>query len=120
MAGGTCPTVAGEREVGAAEREPELDEALAVDGLAGDDGDAELLFQPGDPHGEAGLGREVHHVQHEDDGPAEIEDLVHEVEITLEVGRIDDAQDAIRLWGVGAAAEQHVAGHGLVGRAGRE
>jgi hypothetical protein len=45
---------------------------------------------------------------------------VDEVEITLEVRRIDDAQDAIRLWGVGAPAEQHIAGHGLVGRAGGE
>ena len=62
-------------------------------------------------------GGEVHHVEHEDDGPAEVEDLVDEVEVPLEVRGIDDAEDAVGLRRVGAAAEQDVAHHRLVGRA---
>ena len=111
------PRVPGERQVGPAHGDAQLDQASTVDGLAGDDGDAELLLQAGNADVEPGLRGEVHHVQHEDDRTAEVEDLVDQVEVPLEVGRVDDAEDAVGLRGVAAPAEQHVARDGLVGRA---
>src|SRR5690606_27971407 len=68
--GGHGPGVAREREVGAAHGELELDDADAAGGFAGDDGDAEVLFQPGDADVEAGGAGQVHHVEDEDDGAA--------------------------------------------------
>ncbi len=114
------PRMARERQVVAAHGELELDEALAVDGLAGDHGDAEFLFHAGGAHHEAGTLGDVHHVKNEDHGAAEIKDLVNEVEVALEVGGVGDAHDAVGHRGVGAAAEEHVAENGLVGRAGGE
>ena len=117
---GNSPGVAGEREIGAAHRELEFDEAPAVDGFAGDDGDAEFLFEAGDVDGGTGGGGEVHHVDDEKHRPAEVENLVNEVEVSFEIGRVDDAEDAVGLGGVGAAAEEDVAGDGFVGGAGGE
>src|SRR5258708_3196178 len=93
---------AGGGEVDAAHGELQLDEALAVDRLAGDDRDAKLLLKAADADLQAGGFREVHHVHDEDDGAAEIEDLVDEIEVPLEVGGIDDAKDAVGLRRVGA------------------
>ena len=45
---------------------------------------------------------------------------MNEVEVPFEVGGVDDAEDAVGWRGVGAAAEEHIAGDGLVGRTGGE
>ena len=45
---------------------------------------------------------------------------MNEVEVALEVGGVGNADDAVGGGGVGAAAEEDVAGDGLVGRAGGE
>ena len=110
----------GEGEIGAAHREFKFDEAAAVDGFASDDGDAELVLKAGDANGEAGLGGEIHHVQHENHRAAKIENLVNEVEVSFEIGRVDDAENAVGLCGVGTAAEEHVSRDGLVGGTGGE
>ncbi len=51
---------------------------------------------------------------------AEVEDLVNEVEIAFEIRGIDDTDDAVRLRGVLAAAEEHIAQDGFIRRAGGE
>ena len=56
------------------------------------------------------LAREVHHVQDQNHGAAKIEDLVNEIEIPLEIRRVDDAEDSIGLGRVRAPPEQDVAG----------
>ena len=38
-----------------------------------------------------GGGGEVHHVYNENDGAAEVENLMNEIEVSFEVGGIDDA-----------------------------
>ena len=108
--------MARKRQVGPAHRELQIDEAFAVDGFAGDDGNAEFVFEPGHADVESGLRRQVHHVKDEDDGSAQIENLMNEIKIPLEVRRIHDAQDAIGLFRIGAATEQHVPGDRFVGR----
>ena len=45
---------------------------------------------------------------------------MNEVEISLEVGGVDDADDAVRLNHVGAAAKEHIANNRLVGRTRRK
>ena len=117
---GHIPAVARQRQINAAHRELQLDDTLAVDGLAGDDGDAQFLFEAGDADLQAGGFGEIHHVHDEDDGAAEIEYLMNEVEVPLEICGVDDAEDAVGLRRVGPAAEEDVAGDRLVGRAGGE
>ena len=87
---------------------------FAVRRLAGDDRDAQRLLQPRDADREPRPGGKVHHVEDQDDGPAEVQHLVDKVEVPLEVRRIDDAEDPVGLGRVRPAAEEHVARHGLV------
>ena len=69
---------------------------------------------------ESGPSGEIHHVEHQNHGATEIENLVNEIEVSLEIGGVDDAEDAIGLRGIGAATEEHVASHGFIGRTSRE
>ena len=93
--GGDIPGVTGEREIRATHGEFELDEAAAVNGFAGDDGDAEFFFEAGGADVETGARSEVHHVQHQDNGAAQIENLMNEIEISFKVGGVDDAKDSV-------------------------
>ena len=110
----------GQRQVGPAHRHAQLHEALAVDGFAGNHRDTQLALEACGADAQAGLRRHIHHVQHEDDGPAQVENLVNEIEISLEVVGVDDAEDAVGLRRVGPAAEQDIAGDRLVGRTRRQ
>jgi hypothetical protein len=47
-----------------------MSEAAAVNGFAGDDGDAEFFFEAGGADVETGARGEIHHVQHEDNWAA--------------------------------------------------
>src|ERR1017187_1494696 len=100
-----------------ADRELELDDPLSVGRLARYDRYAKQLAQPGDTDRYPRLGREVHHVEDEDDGAPQVQYLVDEVQVSLEVRGVDDAEHPVRLRGVEAPAQEHVARHGLVGRA---
>ncbi len=86
-------------------------------GFAGDDGNAEFALEFGGVDLHAGGHRHIHHVEGDDDGPAEIEDLVDEVEVALEIRGVDDADDPVGLRRVEAPAEEHIAQYRFVGRA---
>ena len=107
--------MSGERQFGATHGDAQFHDTAVVHRLAGDDRHAELFLQFGGVDGHSGTAREVHHVEHHDHGPAEIEDLVGEIEVPLEVGRVEHADDTVGLRCIGAATEQHVSGDGLVG-----
>ena len=94
----------GEGKIFAAKGGFEFGDALAGGGLHGDDGDAEALAEGGGVDGLLALGDDVDHVEDEDSGEAEFEDLGDEVEVALEVGGVDDADDAIGARGAGLAA----------------
>ena len=110
----------GEREVFAAEGGFEFGDALAGGGLHGDDGDAEALTEGRGVNGLLALGDDVDHVEDEDGGETKFEDLGDEVEVALEVGGVDDADDAVGARGAGLAAEEDVAEDGFVRGAGVE
>jgi len=78
------------------------------------------VFEAGNAQIKAGVHGQIHHVEHENDGPAEVEHLMYEVEVSLEVGGVDDADDAVGLRHVGATTKEHIAHNGLVGRTRRE
>ena len=69
---GDVPRMARERQVGAAHGEPELDQALAADGFAGNDGHAEFLREFVGENRHARLGGEVHHVEDHDHRAPEV------------------------------------------------
>jgi hypothetical protein len=92
------------------------DEAFAVHRFAGDNGDAELVFEACHANVEARGHGDIHHVEHKDHRSAEVENLVNEIEISLQIRGVDDAKDPVRLWSIGPPAEQHIARHGFVGR----
>ncbi len=60
------------------------------------------------------LGR-VDHRQRDDHRPAEIDELLEQIEPLVEPSRVDDGQDRVRARRAGDAAEQHVDGDLLVG-----
>ena len=104
-----------QRKVRPAHRQPEFENSLAVRRLAGDDRNSQLVLEPRHPQVEPGSRRQVHHVQHQDHRPAEIEHLVDQIKIPFEIRGIDNADDAIGLRRVDAPAEQHVADDRFVG-----
>ena len=108
--------MAGQREVRPAHRQPQFEDALAVRRLAGDDRDAQFVFEPGNAHVKPRSHGEIHHVQHQDRGSAEIKHLMDQVQISLKIRRIDDADDAVRLRRVGPPAKEDIAHNCLVGR----
>ena len=58
---------------------------------------------------------QVHHVEHEQQRPSQLDDLEGQVEVAVEVGRVDDEDDEVGGRRVGLQAEQHVAHDHLVG-----
>ena len=113
--GGNIPSVPGQREVWTAHGDLELDEAFAVHRFARDDGNAECLLESRDADSEAGGSGQIHHVDDENDGATQVENLVNEIEISFQIRGIDDAKNPVGLRGVGAATEEDVAGHGFIG-----
>src|SRR3954470_1800578 len=105
-----------EREIMTTHGHAELDQTLAVDGLTRNHRDAELVFQARDADVERRVHREIHHVQDEEDGPAEIENLVNEIEVSLQIRGIDNAENPIRLRRVSATTEETVARDGSIRR----
>jgi hypothetical protein len=60
----------------------------------------------------------IDHVQHQNRRQAEFEHLGDHVEIALDIGGIDHADDTVRTRRIGPAAQQHIPQNGLIGRAG--
>ena len=111
---GNVPAVARQLQVRPAHREAKLQQAPAVDRLARNDRDAQRVLEARHAQVAPAGRREVHHVQRENDGPAQIQHLMDEIEVPLEIGGVDDADDAVGLRDVGAAAKEHVAHDGFV------
>ncbi len=60
----------------------------------GDDGQPDLLLQELGVDDVARLFHRVHHVERDDDGDVDLHELRGQIEVALEVGRIDDIDDA--------------------------
>ena len=110
------PAMARQRKVCPAHRQSQLEDALAVRRLAGNNRDAQLVFEPGNAQVKPRSHGEIHHVQHQDHGPAQIEHLMDQIQIPLDIRGIDDADDAVRLHRVGPSAEKDIAHDRLVWR----
>ena len=93
----------------------ELGHAVPLERRRLDDGAAQLLRQAGHVDLVAALLHEVHHVERHHDGHAQIEDLRGQVQVALEVRRVHEVHDD-----VGAAVQQVVARHDLLGRVRRQ
>ena len=76
---------------------------------------AELTLELFDIDAVAVLLDEVHHVQRDDHGDAELGELGGQIEVALEVRRVDDVQDRVR-----ALGDQIVTGDDLLQRVGGE
>ncbi len=110
----------GRRKIGAAHRHTKLEQPGAGVRLTGDHRHAEAARERRHIDPQTGGSRLIHHVEHNDDRQAKVEDLRGEVEVPLEIGRVDDAHDTVGAWCIAAAAEQHIAQHRLVGRTRRQ
>ncbi len=64
----------------------------------GDDGQPRLLFERFRVDAVAVLFHGVHHVERDDHGHVDFHELRRQIEVTLEVGRVDDVDDAIGLF----------------------
>ena len=69
--------------------------ALVLHGADGDDGNAENLLHPVDADGSAVASHFVHHIESQHHGDAKLHELHGEVEVALDVGGIDDVDDAV-------------------------
>ena len=90
-------------------------DARSLQGGDGHDLAVECLREGGEVHHVAVLLEDVHHVDGDEHGDAELDELRGEVEVALEVGAVDDVQD-----GVGTLVGKVVAGHDLLERVGGE
>ena len=80
-----------------------------------DDGDADCRFQLLRVKLVAALFYHIHHVEGDDDGNVDFHQLGGQVQVALEVGRVDDVDDAVRLF-----IDDEVAGDDLLGGVRRE
>ena len=80
-----------------------------------DDGHAQLLFERLGVKLVAVLLHDVRHVQRDGDGNVHLQELRRQVQVALEVGRVDDVDDAVGLF-----IQNIVAGDDLFGRVRRE
>lgn len=71
--------------------------AFVLRGGNGHDGNAELGFELVHADGAAVCLYLVHHVKRQHHGNAELHDLHGEVHVALDVGAVDDVDDAVRL-----------------------
>ena len=75
----------------------QLGNAFALCRADGDDRDAQLLAHAFDVHGAAVCTHFVHHVQRKHHGDAQLKKLQRQVQIALDVGRVNDVDDAVGL-----------------------
>ena len=92
----------------------ELVHALVFRGGDGNDRNAQHGFHRVHVHGAAVAGHLIHHVQGDDHGDAHLQQLHGKVEVPLDIGRVDDIDDAFRLF-----LQYEVAGDQLLAGVGR-
>ena len=85
--------------------------AAALQRRGGDDGATQLAGQAVDIDLVAVFLHQVHHVQRDNDRDTQVQDLAGQIQVALKVGGVDQVDD-----GVGAAFEQIIARHDLLGR----
>ena len=90
-------------------------DALALEGGDLHDRAAELTGELLDVDAVAGFLYEIHHVQRDHDGDAELRELGGQIEVALEVRGVHDVQDGVRL-----LLNEIIPGHDLFQRIGRE
>ena len=71
--------------------------ALALDGCGLNDRNAKLLGELLDVDHVAALLDDIHHVQRDNDRDAHFEQLGGQVQVALDVGRINEVHDSVRL-----------------------
>ena len=86
----------------------------------GDDGHTELALKRPDVDRDPRSLRDVDHVERDDGRYPVVDDLADEVEVPLEVARVDDADDRVGKGRVPCVPEEDIGGDLLVGRTGRE
>ena len=93
----------------------QLADALVTGSANGDNRHAQQALEQVDVHG-ATVGRHlVHHVERDDHGAVELHKLQRQVQITLDVGGVDDIDD-----GVGMLIKDKLATHDLLARVRRQ
>ncbi len=111
---GNAGEAGGGRE-GVTEGVLERGEAALASGGDGDEGDAEVFAQSSGVDAEAlGFGA-IDFVQSGNDGVAEVDDLKKEVEVALEIGGIENAEDEVGFGLAILAAEEDLPGDFFVG-----
>lgn len=113
---GAAPARGG--QIAAAHGEAELGDAFALGGAGFHDYYAEEAGELLGVHSKTALAGDVHHVEDDDGGEADFEDLGGEEEVTLQVAGVYDADDGVWLGGICAAAKEDGLSDGLVWRAG--
>ena len=93
----------------------QLADTLVACGANGNDRHAQQTLEQVDVHG-ATVGRHlVHHVERDDHGAVELHKLQRQVQVTLDVGSVDDVDD-----GIGMLIQDKLAAHDLLARVRRQ
>ena len=99
---------------------PELIDPPTFWGLNRDDAHPQVFFKGGNINMYAVLFRQIEHGQRNDTGKPDIHDLGRNIQVAIEVCRIDHAQDKVRRDYFVAEAEQDGDGDHLIRRTGRK
>ena len=118
--GGEWDAEGGAREDGAGEGLAEGDDSGVTVCDGGEDGNAEEEFEFFAIDAQAGFFRGVDHVENDDGGDAEFEDLAEQVEVAIEVGGVEDDDSNVGDGFAGDSSEKDISGDGFVGGAGLE
>ena len=93
----------------------QLADTLVACGANGDNRHAQQALEQIDVHG-AAVGRHlVHHVERDDHGAIELHKLQRQVQVTLDVGSVDDVDD-----GIGVFVKDELTAHDLLARVRRQ
>ena len=88
----------------------------SLGGRDADDRDAQLPLERRDVNAQSLLGGGIHHVEREDNRPAQLDHLQREVQVTVEVRCVHHENDEVRRRRVGLQPEQDVSHHHFIGR----
>ena len=108
------------RDFRTAQGKTERKDTLAAGGLHRNDGHTKLLGETRRTNRRALCLGHVDHVESDDGGQAQLENLGNEVEIALQVGGIEDTEQALGSRGVLPQVQQHITGDQLVGGMGSQ
>ena len=86
----------------------QLADTLVAGSANGDNGHAHQALEQVDVYGAAVGGHLVHHVERDDHGAVELHELQCQVQVTLDVGSVNDVDDGVR-----ALVEDELTAHDL-------